>query len=422
MKYWNFYILPLSIILLSNSICHSQEYSLQFLASGSSNNPDIDRVVIPLGNPGKPVNVAIDFTIEFWMKAKSGDNNANGCNPNEWYFGNVIIDRDVFGDGDYGDYGIVLCNRRIVVGVQRSNLGHGGVVGNTIVDDGVWHHIAVTRQASSGGVWLYIDGILDASSSSSLSTGDISYRVGRSTMYPDDPTLVFGAEKHDYQGSLYYKGKLDEFRLSNIIRYTSNFTPPIQAFITDVNTVALYHFNDGSGTILTDVSDASGGPSHGTIQYGGNPAGPAWSYDSPFHPALEVTNISDTGPGTLRQIISEAPSGSLIVFSPSLQNLTISLNSPITINKALIIEDLNTSSIRVHANGTGPVFLVEAAASSVVLSSFRIRSGQGTNGRCIYNQGTLKLENMLIEDLTPGTGSCILNTGNLDIAGSVVVD
>ncbi|MBK8052712.1 MAG: hypothetical protein IPK35_05395 [Saprospiraceae bacterium] len=46
------------------------------------------------------------------------------------------------------------------------------MVGNTIVDDGVWHHIAVTRQASSGGVWLYIDGIADASSRSSLSTGD----------------------------------------------------------------------------------------------------------------------------------------------------------------------------------------------------------------------------------------------------------
>lgn len=422
MKYRFLDYLYISFLFLLPSFCHTQEYSLQFLASGSSNNPDIDRVVIPLGNLGKPVNVALDFTIEFWMKAKSGDNNAIGCNPNEWYYGNVIIDRDVFGDGDYGDYGIVLCNHRIVVGVQRSNLMHGGVVGNTVVDDGIWHHIAVTRQASTGGVWLYIDGMLDASSSSSPSNGDISYRVGRSTMYPDDPTLVFGAEKHDYQGSLYFKGKLDEFRLSNIIRYTSNFTPPIQAFNADANTVALYHFNDGSGTILTDVSGASGGPSHGTIQYGGNPAGPVWSYDSPFHRALEVTSIADAGPGTLRQIISEAPSGSLIVFSPSLQNLTINLNSPISINKALIIKDLNTSSIRVHGNGTGPVFLIEAAASSVVLSSFRIRSGPGTNGRCINNQGTLKLENMLIEDLTTGTGSCILNTGNLDIAGSVVVD
>ena len=395
---------------------------MQVLASGSTTNPDIDRVVIPIGNTGKPVNVAMDFTVEFWMKTKSRNKNANGCNPNEWYFGNVIIDRDVFGDGEYGDYGIVLCNRRIVVGVQRNNPGYGGMGGNTIVDDGVWHHIAVTRQASSGGVWLNIDDILDASSSSSLSTGDICYKVGRSTMYPHDPTLVFGAQKHDYQSFLYFKGKLDECRISNIKRYTSSFTPPIQAFISDASTFALYYFNDGSGTTLTDVSGASGGPSHGTIQYSGNPSGPTWSYDSPFHPALEVTNTADTRPGTLRQIISEAPSGSLIVFSPSLQNLTVNLNSSIAINKALIVEDKNTASITVHANGAGPVFLVEATASSVVLKSFKIRSCHGTNGRCIHNQGTLRLENMLIEDLTPGNGSCILNTGNLEIVGSVVVD
>jgi|JI7StandDraft_1071085.scaffolds.fasta_scaffold68841_2 hypothetical protein len=422
MKYWIFCILPLFTILLSHSICHSQEYSLQFLASGSSNNPDIDRVVIPLGNPGKPVNVALDFTIEFWMKAKSGDNNANGCNPNEWYFGNVIIDRDVFGDGDYGDYGIVLCNHRIVVGVQRSNLMHGGVVGNTIVDDGIWHHIAVTRQASTGGVWLYIDGILDASSNTSPSTGDISYRVGRTTTYPDDPTLVFGAEKHDYPGSLYYKGKLDEFRLSNNIRYTTNFTPQSQPFDPDANTKALYHFNEGSGTILTDVSGASGGPSHGTILYGGSPSGPVWSYDSPFHPADEVTNTADAGDGSLRQIIIDAQSGSTIVFSPLLQNLTVNVNSPLIINKNLNIKDINIPSISVQANNVGQVFQVGTGASSVLMRSFMIKSGNGPNGRCIQNQGTLRLENMVLEDMSPGTGSCILNTGNLEIFGNVIVD
>ncbi len=422
MKYWIFYILHLSVLFFSCSICQSQEYSLKFLASGSDINPDIDRIVIPLGNPGKPVNVASDFTVEFWMKAISGDNNANGCNPNEWYFGNVIIDRDVFGDGDYGDYGIVLCNRRIVVGVQRGNLMHGGVVGNTIVDDAQWHHIAVTRQASSGGVWLYVDGILDASNNSSASSGNISYRNGRSTIYPDDPTLVFGAEKHDYPGSLYYKGMLDEFRISNNIRYTSNFTPPNQPFFTDANTMALYHFNEGSGTILTDVSGASGGPSHGTIQYGGNPLGPVWSYDSPFHPVLEVTNTADSGPGSLRQVIADAPTGSTIVFSPSLQNPDIDLASPIVINKSLTIKDLNTQSIRVKTGSTGPVFRIENTTSLVVLSSFEIRSGNGMNARCIDNQGNLRLENMLIEDMSPGTGSCILNTGHLDIFGGVIID
>ncbi len=280
----------------------------------------------------------------------------------------------------------------------------------------------MTRQASSGGVWLYVDGILDASSNSSASSGNISYRNGRSTIYPDDPTLVFGAEKHDYPGSLYVKGKLDECRISNNIRYSSNFTPPNQPFITDANTMALYHFNEGSGTILTDVSGASGGPSHGTILYGGNPLGPAWSYDSPFHPALEVTNTADTGPGSLRQVITDASTGSTIVFSPSLQNLAINITSTIVINKSLIIKDLNTQSLRVQTNESGPVFRIEPTVSSVVLRSFKIRSGNGMNARCIDNQGNLKLENMLIEDMSPGTGSCIINTGHLEIVGGVIID
>jgi len=422
MKYGISCVLAFLVLLSSYYIGCSQEYSLRFLGSGNSTNPDVDRIVIPLGNPEKPVNVSMDFTLEFWMKANPGDNQADFCNPNEWYFGNVIIDRDVFGDGDHGDYGIVLCNRRIVAGVQRANLMHGGVVGNSIVDDGVWHHVAVTRQASSGGVWLYIDGILDAGSSTGASTGDISYNVGRNSMYPDDPTLVFGAEKHDYPGSLYYKGKLDEFRLSANIRYTSNFTPSHQPFITDANTMALYHFNEGNGTMLHDVSGAVGGPSHGIIQYGGNPVGPVWSYDSPFHPAYEVTNTADLGEGSLRQIIADAQPGTTIVFSPLLQNLTINLNTPVIINKNLTIKDFNIPSIKIQATASGPVFHTGIAASQVLMRSFKIMSGNGPNARCIQNEGTLRLENMVVEDLVSGMGSCILNTGSLEIHGNVIVD
>jgi hypothetical protein len=422
MQYRKIHFLLISIFWILYSICHCQDYSLKFLGYGNSTQPDIDRVVIPLGNPSKPINVGMDFTLEFWMKANPGDNLANTCNPNEWYFGNVIIDRDVFGDGDFGDYGIVLCNRRIVVGVQRSNLMHGGVVGSTIVDDGFWHHVAVTRQASSGGVWLYIDGTLDASSASSSSNGNISYNVGRSTMYPDDPTLVFGAEKHDYPGSLYFKGKLDEFRLSNIMRYSSSFVPNSQPFTTDINTVALYHFNEGSGNILNDDSGAAGGPSHGTIQYGGNPSGPVWSYDSPFYPAYEVTSTADLGAGSLRQIISDAPVDANIVFSPSLQNGTIILSSPININKNLNITDFNLPSVSIEVLGSGPVFQIGPTPSLVVLKSFKIKSGNSQNGRCIQNEGTLRMENMIIDDLSPGMGSCILNTGHLEINGNVIVE
>lgn len=264
----------------------AQEYSLRFYGHGPN---DIDRVKIPIDAPHRPVDVSHDFTIEFWMRALPGENTANVCAADQWYYANIMIDRDIFGDGDYGDYGIALGDRRIVVGVQVGNNPTTGVCGNTIVDDGDWHHIAITRKSSNGQVQLFVDGTLDASDPSSSNTGDISYRDGRSTAYPNsDPFLVLGAEKHDYPGSLYYSGWLDELRISNIIRYTSNFTPPSAPFTTDANTMGLYHFNEGSGTTLTDVSGASGGPSNGTLMVGGNPPGPAWSTLSPFSPPMPV--------------------------------------------------------------------------------------------------------------------------------------
>lgn len=411
----------ITVFFLLSIANYSQNYSLRFLASGNDINPDIDRVVIPLDNPERPVDVGIDFTVEFWMKAFPSDNSAAGCAPDQWYFGNVIIDRDVFDSGDYGDYGIVLCNRRIVAGVQRGNLSHGGVTGNTIVDDGNWHHIAVTRQASTGGVWLYVDGALDGSDPSSASTGDISYRNGRMSGFPDDPTLVFGAEKHDYPGSLYFKGHLDEIRISNIIRYTSNFSVPTSHFVPDANTKALYHFDEGGGLVLSDLSGASGGPSNGQILYGGNPTGPLWSYDHPFSPVWEVRNTLDAGTGSLRQTVSDAPTGSVIVFAPYLQNQTIMLSSSISIHKNLTIRDFNTQKISIETSGSGPVFLI-SSLGDVTLRDLELRSGNGSNARAVQNHGNLVLHNIIIDDTTPGTGNSVLNTGTLQVVGQVIVD
>lgn len=395
-------------------------YSLHFLGSGSVTSPDIDRVVIPLDAPERPVDVGGNFTIEFWMKANPGDNQAQACNPDQWYYGNVMIDRDVFGDGDHGDYGIVICDHRIVIGVQLGSMPHGGVIGNTIIDDGNWHHIAVTRNATNGGIWLFVDGLLDASDASSASDSDISYRNNRETNYPDDPTLVFGAEKHDYSGSLYYKGKLDEFRISDYIRYTGNFTKPSLPFFTDGETVGLYNFDEGGGNVLNDNSGASGGPSNGTILYGGSPVGPKWSFDNPFYNFIEVTNDSNNGSGSLRQMIEDASTNAIIVFSPYLNNQTIELISPISINKSLIIMDLNNDKINIVTNGSGPVFNIGAGAN-VVLKSVDIISGNGITGRALINQGNLKLRNVNITDLNPGNGSSILNTGTIEFQGLTII-
>lgn len=98
-----------------------------------------------------------------------------------------------------------------------------------------------------------------------------------------DPFLVIGAEKHD-AGSAYpsYRGWIDEVRISKGVRYKNNFTRPSQPFVTDAKTLGLYHFDEGAGNKIKDSANALGGPSNGKRKFGGGPAGPEWSSETPF--------------------------------------------------------------------------------------------------------------------------------------------
>jgi hypothetical protein len=249
----------------------SQNYALRFFGNGEG---DIDRVKIPIDNPPKNANVGNDFTIEFQMKATITDNplgsNASEGENDDWTLGHIIIDRDIFGPGDYGDYGLSLANGKIAFGVNNGTDSYTAI-SETFVADGNWHHIAVTRNSESGVIQIFIDGILDKSVSTNV-TGNISYRNGRDVNWPNEPYIVLCAEKHDYDNSNYpsYNGILDELRISNIIRYSSNYTP-LLILPDDDFTMALYHFDEGSGNLLNDQAVISGNGSHGIIKYGGNP-------------------------------------------------------------------------------------------------------------------------------------------------------
>ncbi|MCC6767336.1 MAG: LamG domain-containing protein [Deltaproteobacteria bacterium] len=247
----------------------------------------IDRVRIPIDAPARPIDVGGDFTLEWWMRAAPADNTSGACAPgsDNWITGNVLADRDVYFDGDHGDFGVSLHGGVIAFGAHNGTAG-AGICGATTVADNAWHHVAVTRTAATGALTVWVDGALDASGAGP--TGDLSYRDGRSTSFPNDPYLVLGAEKHD-AGSNYpsYDGFLDELRVSTIVRYASAFTPPSTPFATDASTVGLFHFDEGpagpcTGAVLDD-SGAAGGPSSGACVYGGSaPAGPEYSAIVPF--------------------------------------------------------------------------------------------------------------------------------------------
>lgn len=255
----------------------AQNYALRFFGNGVD---DIDRVKIPLDDPEKNVNVGYDFTIEFQMKAELSENPLGGSavqgNNDDWVLGHVIVDRDIFGPGDYGDYGISIVNGRIAFGVNNGENSYT-IIGNSIVADGTWQHIALTRNSATGEIAIFINGNLDNSALTDV-LGNISHRSGRYTDWENDPYLVLGAEKHDYDTNLYpsYSGYLDELRISDIVRYTENYAP--QIFLNDdANTVALYNFNEGEGNILYDNAAISGNNSDGVIMFGGEPFGPVWT-------------------------------------------------------------------------------------------------------------------------------------------------
>lgn len=230
------------------------------------------------GNPGPPVDIgAQDFTIEWWMKASATENTAPAiaCGTNKsWTNGNILLDRSRVSPGN--QYGVSLGAGRVSFGVTGSDDSNYTLCATKDVTDNEWHHVAVQRRISDGRLWIFVDGNLEASADGP--TGDISYPDTTLPSAVSDPYLGISAWKlnTDQQLHPFYRGWIDELRFSNILRYTSTFTPTNDIFTTDSNTVALYHLDEGIQRVIGDTSGASGGPSNGTRYYGGTTNGPEW--------------------------------------------------------------------------------------------------------------------------------------------------
>ena len=102
---------------------------------------------------------------------------------------------------------------------------------------GLWTHVALTSDGS--GNWtLYINGV-------------DKYEAGFTAVSPSGDFLAGGNPNTEC-----FNGWIDEVRFSNVVRYPSGFTPPAAPFTKDGNTIALYHFDEGSGSTAADSSDS----------------------------------------------------------------------------------------------------------------------------------------------------------------------
>lgn len=109
------------------------------------------------------------------------------------------------------------------------------------ITSGVWYHIAVVRDSTD--IKIYRDGTQVMNTPAVNMTGNRDFRMGG------------GRDGGSYPNTD-LTGWMDEIRVSNIARYTANFTAPTAAFTNDSNTLLLVHCNgtDASTTFTDDNS------------------------------------------------------------------------------------------------------------------------------------------------------------------------
>lgn len=173
--------------------------------------------------------IANAITIEAWVKP-------SGFTTGSW---NMVVNKE----NSY-ELGITSSNN-IPYWTYGLN-GPGGWVGiNTgiVATLDVWHHIAITRAASTNTVNFYLDGYLaytgtaDGAGTSPISDNGSPFTIGART---SDGTTFSAA----------FKGSIDQVLLFNSARTADEILSDMQSYIdtSTANLRAFYDFNEGSGT------------------------------------------------------------------------------------------------------------------------------------------------------------------------------
>jgi hypothetical protein len=281
--------------LIQSNLQHTSGFSPYALSLDGVND------YFPLGS-GSSLNFTGDLSISFWIKTTDTRNVSLAGKWGGVGFRNWIISR----------YNGVMA---FTVSSTGTTAGNGSITGNTIVNDGNWHHVLVVNDSTTTNNYIYIDGYQDATAN-----------VGRSIVGTATPTFIGVAST---SVGLRYLGDMSNFAFWNTV-----VTPE------QVNEI----YNQGVPTNLNTFSGTT--PLH-WWQLGSNSSfnAGAWTcldetgtLNAVSNPAMtedDITNgvgYSGNGLGTSSiEIIGSAPYSTANGISNSMDVLSRSTDLPPTV-------------------------------------------------------------------------------------------
>lgn len=320
----------------------------------NGNGADVNRIRIPLEDGVStqyPINVgASHFTAESWIRANYSENTTTATDEDARY-SNIIYDRDSWGEQRGHVWGVTRSGSNLVACFGQA--GSGGswntIFSTTNIGDGEWHHLAITRNQTTGVVKIWVDGVEEASGT--YDTTNWSFPAGHTVASgQDNEYLILGTEKHDV--GFYYTGEIDEFRVSNEVVYTSTFVPSRQLGV-ESGVVGLYRCDEGSGTTFYDETLNT----NGTLLVGGSPSGPTWidlesNYNIFFNPSVAVgatTLLPDTLTNT-NTFHTPTVSPGAVTIAPNLLTNTSTFYAPtISVSATTVAPNLLSNSSTIHS-------------------------------------------------------------------------
>lgn len=199
---------------------------------------------------------ATDFTLETWIKLDGTQSNYSGvlvkASTGAPEFGYQVVIRN---DGAGLDY----------IGVQfASNGSIYDLKGTTDISDDSWHHIALTVDRSTNEALFYVDGTLEAVTTSGAGGSAV---IGSSL--DNNETLKIGTER---TSAVWFNGQMDEARIWSDVRIKQEIQDNMFRTLdvpNESNLVAYYKFDqgiaEGTNTGVDLLTDHSGNNNSGTL-------------------------------------------------------------------------------------------------------------------------------------------------------------